>query len=59
MRQERDGGGSAALGADDAGFHASRLVGEFPLALLAMAWQMGKTLIPEEELLARAENEFF
>lgn len=59
MRQKRNGSGSAALGADDAGFHASRLVGEFPLALIATAWQVGKTLIQEEELLARAENEFF
>lgn len=59
MRQERNGGGSAALRADDAGFHAPRLVGEFPLARLAMARQVGKTLILEEELLSRAENEFF
>ena len=56
--QERNGGGSPALRAVDAGFDASTLLGDFPLALLAMARLMAKALIPEEELLARAENEF-
>ena len=57
VRQERNGGGSAALRAGDGGFDTPVRIGMLRLALLAMSRLMLELLFLEEKLLARAEDE--